>query len=244
LYGLDWITQVAPFHASIGVPYSRVQGSSKQLQEGLPLLQRQPLNDPTAMQPAAVVHDTPDRRLENPKRFPGSALGVVWTDQAVPFHRSTSDEFPGDELAICPTAVQAFPALQDTPERVPPPGGSVWTTHAVPFHRSANGVLWALWPTAMHRFPRHETPERTPPPVGFAEVWIDHADPSHRSTSVILAPEASTEYPTAVQALAVMQDTPVRALEVAPVGTGVERTDQVVPFHCSASGTSAPEPLT
>jgi hypothetical protein len=189
---LDWIAHVVPFHASISVSKRCVQGSSKQLQEGWPLLQRQPLKDPTATQPVAVVHDTPDRRLEKEKRFPGFGLGVVWTDQAVPFHRSASDVFPGIELAICPTAVQAFPAVQDTPERVPPPAGSVWTTQAVPFHRSARGVLPALWPTAMHRFLRHETVERTPPPVGFAEVWIDQADPFHRSTRVILTPEAPT----------------------------------------------------
>jgi hypothetical protein len=44
----------------------------------------------------------------------------------------------------------------------------------------------------MHGFARQETLERTPPPGGFAEVWIDHADPFHLSTSVILAPEALT----------------------------------------------------
>jgi hypothetical protein len=142
------------------------------------------------MQPVAVVHDTPDRVLEASKRFPGFGLGIVWTDQAVPFHRSASVVF-GIWLWLCPTAVQAFPALQDTPERVPPPAGSVWTTHAVPFHRSASGVPPVLWPTAMHRFPRQETPERTPPPVGLGEVWIDQADPSHRSTRVVLTPEAS-----------------------------------------------------
>ena len=64
--------------------------------------------------------------------------------------------------------------------------------------------------------------------------WIRHALPSHRSASVPDDPD-----PTAVHADAELHATLLRPLS-APAGLGVGATRQLVPFHCSASGTCVP----
>jgi hypothetical protein len=45
--------------------------------------------------------------------------------------------------------------------------------------------------------------------------------------------------PTAVQATLAVHDTPLSKVRVEPVGLGVVCSDQVVPFHCSATVTPA-----
>jgi hypothetical protein len=63
---------------------------------------------PTAVQAVAEVHDTPLRaELTLPL-----GLGVAWTAQDVPFHRSASVASLED-----PTAVQGVADVQDTPLR-------------------------------------------------------------------------------------------------------------------------------
>jgi len=60
---------------------------------------------PTATQELAEAHDTATRKLFRG----GGTLGVRWTDQEVPFHRSAS----ADPLE--PTSVQAVGEVHDTP---------------------------------------------------------------------------------------------------------------------------------
>ena len=44
--------------------------------------------------------------------------GTAWIDQATPFHRSASGICIPEEVSNDPTAIQAFAALHDTPDRV------------------------------------------------------------------------------------------------------------------------------
>src|SRR5262249_39516759 len=63
-------------------------------------------------------------------------LGVVWTVQLVPFHRSARDS-RDPPLLTSPTAVQAFGPVQDTPLRLLFDGfGMVPRVQALPFQVS------------------------------------------------------------------------------------------------------------
>ena len=74
------------------------------------------------------------------------------------------------------------------------------------------------------------------PPVAFGVVWTVQALPSQPSARVD-EPRLAAERPTAVHAAAAMHDTPVSELPcVAPVGTGVFSSVQLVPFQRSARG--------
>ena len=57
------------------------------------------------------------------------------------------------------------------------------------------------------------------------------------------APDPLTVTPTASQADADTQDTPNKLLNAAPGGLGIGWMRHLLPFHCSASGTPAPEAL-
>jgi hypothetical protein len=72
-----------------------------------------------------------------------------------------------------------------------------------------------------------------------------HLIPFHRSASVTSPKIAAllVAFPTAVHAVAEMQEIPVRALAWAPVGLGVGWVAQAVPFQASASVTPAAAPL-
>src|SRR5215472_2069243 len=86
----------------------------------------------------------------------------------------------------------------------------------------------------------HETAVRTlrcAPGLGVASTR--QRRPSHRSASVTWTSEPLIRLPTAMQRAADAQDTPDRPLKASP-GPGVRRTCQVLPFHCSASGSVAP----
>src|SRR5215471_3546146 len=86
----------------------------------------------------------------------------------------------------------------------------------------------------------HETAVRTlrcGPGLGGASTR--HRRPSHRSASVTWTSEPLIRLPTAMQRVTVAHDTPDRPLNASP-GPGVRRTCQVLPFHCSASGSDAP----
>ena len=77
--------------------------------------------------------------------------------------------------------------------------------------------------------------------MGSGVVSMDHDVPFHFSARMTVTPELLRYSPTAVQALAEVQDTPPRALPCAPEGLGVAWTDHEVPFHASARVTSIPE---
>jgi hypothetical protein len=77
-------------------------------------------------------------------------------------------------------------------------------------------------------------------PVGLGVGWTAHLVPFQRSATE--SSEAAFPYhPTAVQAVADEQDTPVSRVRLAPVGLGVGWTAQVVPFQRSASVCGGPE---
>jgi hypothetical protein len=65
-------------------------------------------------------------------------------------------------------------------------------------------------------------------------VRRDQLLPFQRSASVVVVPEASVEYPTAMQSVADLHETPLSTLPAAPVGFGVVWSDQLVPFKRSA----------
>src|SRR5215469_2210722 len=81
---------------------------------------------PAAMQALREGHDTPARTVP-----PG--LGITWSVQRAPFHRSAKS---------APTAVQAPGELHETAESPPlvaPAGlGVAWMRHLVPFQASAS----------------------------------------------------------------------------------------------------------
>src|SRR5664279_155130 len=127
--------------------------------------------------------------------------------------------------------------------------GVVWTVQLVPFQRSASVTTVKPVldnPTAVQAvLDVHDTPPRLLPvvPVGLGVVWIDQLVPFQRAANVTLVPELLWSCPTAVQLVLDVHDTPLRLLEVAPVGLGVVWTDQLVPFHRSANATPVPELL-
>jgi hypothetical protein len=127
-----------------------------------------------------------------------AGLGVLWTIQLRPSHRSASD--PPTPL-MSPTAVQATGEVQDTPEslsRWVAAGLGVLTAfQAVPFHRSASTCAGPtekllLVPTAVHARPEvHETPWSAPDPAGeFGVGWIVQLEPFQRSANVRPVPAA------------------------------------------------------
>ncbi len=85
----------------------------------------------------------------------------------------------------------------------------------------------------------HDTPVRVAwfGLVGLGVGWIDQEVPSHDSARVrrLSEPPKSPAYPTAVQVLADVHDTPDSPLTWSCAGLGVGWTDQEVPFHVSAS---------
>jgi hypothetical protein len=91
--------------------------------------------------------------------------------------------------------------------------------------------------------PGQATPISRPPlpPGPFEVAWRVQLRPSQRSATVEATPELSKEAPTAVQADEDEHQTLFRKANCDPGGFGVDLTVHVVPFHCSASVTPAPE---
>src|SRR5213080_263950 len=159
------------------------------------------------MQRLAVVHDTPVR----------AALlwmpGTGWMDHEVPSHRSAK--------APLPTAVQALGEAHDTLlSCAPPVAGVAGIDHEVPSQASTSGAPLLSLPTAIQAVAEpQDTPARKPPNCLLGVGWMDQVVPFQRSASVRgLPPESSTEVPTAVQALAEVQDTAARALRGGAAG--------------------------
>jgi hypothetical protein len=195
------------------------------------------------MHAVEVVHDTP-ARLTKPPPEPDER-GLDWTDQLVPFQRSTNAE-----LLNQPTAVHAVADVHDTPSRplvvVPAGLGTVWIDQLVPFHRSANGrelpVLLIKEPTAMQAVLEVHDTCASPldvAPGGPGMFWIDQLDPFHRSTSIRPSLSLFVEYPTAMQLVLEVQDTPLRLLKTAPGALAIDWLDQLVPFQTSPKVVSA-----
>jgi hypothetical protein len=91
----------------------------------------------------------------------------------------------------------------------------------------------------------HDTRSSVVPraPAGLGVDTTNQLVPSHASTGArsSLLPE---EVPTAVQAVADAQETPLSTLSRAPCGVAIDWTDQRVPFQASARSTKEePEPL-
>jgi hypothetical protein len=133
----------------------------------------------------------------------------------------------------------------------PPSGPEVGlTVHDAPSHTSASVVVAPATveplPTAMHELAAgHDTADRDPPvspdavPIGF----IVHAAPSQDSARG-WAPEPAEAYPTAIQTVGELHDTPRRALPRAPVGLGAGVALHAAPSSASAKGTVTPRSLT
>jgi hypothetical protein len=87
----------------------------------------------------------------------------------------------------------------------------------------------------------HETlfscPKSAPPKLGVDRT--DQLIPFHTSARVKV-PLLLSYHPTAVQAVAELHEMPSSWLKVAPFALGVDRTDQLVPFHASARVTYVP----
>jgi hypothetical protein len=197
-----WIVHTCPFQASANE--SAPAGLSKK---------------PTAVQEAAVLHDTPSRTLP----VVVAALGVVWRAHAVPFHASASEK--RSELpSKLPTAVQATAELHDTLLRVlamAPAGlGVDCSFQTVPFHLSANvtseeEALLKDDPTAIHAVAElHETPASfvTIAPAGSGVACTVQAVPFHTSARGTSFLTVLVNHPAAVQAVAEVHDTPLRTL--------------------------------
>ena len=113
-------------------------------------------------------------------------------------------------LPYCPTAVHAPAGTHDTlssSAKVECAGAGVgWTDHDVPFQDSARGP--EAKPTAVQALAEvHEMLPRAGLSCGGSAGvgWIDQEVPSHASPRVRLR-----FWPAAVQALAVVRDTPAR----------------------------------
>jgi hypothetical protein len=110
----------------------------------------------------------------------------------------------------------------------------------LPFHTSARVAKLGLvneLPTASQELADvHETPASwlLAAPLTLAVDWMDQLLPFHTSASVVVV-EPVVDSPTASQALADVQETPLSELLVAPLGLGVDWMDQLLPFHTSAS---------
>src|SRR6516225_3812436 len=222
--GVGWMRHRPPLHRS-----ARVSG---------PELVRL---SPNAVQTVAAGQATPARKMF----WPPLGLGVAWTLQVRPFHRSAS------VLARVwfPTAVHAEAEVQATPlrkaSRPVGAGLKVGTIRQVrPSHRSASvprssPVAGSNSPPTAMQDDRdvQATPARslTAFPGRLGVAWIRHLRPSHRSARVPCGlPGGSMRPPTAVHADDEVHDTAV-SHHPPPGGFGVGWMLHLVPFHCSAS---------
>src|SRR5215467_1991454 len=174
-----------------------------------------------------------------------AGLGVAWTLQVWPSHRSAS------VLALVrfPTAVHAEAELQATPLKpaLGPAGAGLKVgtiRHVRPSHRSASVPSDSpvagsnSLPTAMQDDRDVQATlfrSLTPRPGGLGVGWMLQVWPSHRSARVpVGVPGGARRPPTAVHADGEVHDTAIRN-QSPPGGFGVGWMRQVWPFHCSAS---------
>src|SRR5215831_13279667 len=174
-----------------------------------------------------------------------AGLGVAWTCQVRPFHRSAS-VLTG---VWFPTAVHAEAEVQATPLRAAlgPAGAGLKVgtiRHVRPSHRSASVPSDSplagsnSLPTAMQDDRDVQATlfrSLTPRPGGLGVGWMLQVWPSHRSARVPVGlPGGVRRPPTAVHADAEVHDTESRN-HPPPGGFGVGWMRQPRPFHRSAS---------
>ncbi|MFL5859704.1 MAG: hypothetical protein ACJ780_02850 [Solirubrobacteraceae bacterium] len=216
--GVRWIDHLVPFQRSTsGNPVHGPEPPEQPAPTSKP---------PTTVQAVADVHDTPLKELE----VAPAGLGIPWLDQILPFQRSTN----GKPLLKDPAAMQAFADAHDTPFNPPAGLGIRCSDQVLPFQRSTNGPKL---PTAVQTVADvHDTPlsPLLVAPAGWGIRWLDQVKPFQRSTNGTELPAAtSVNAPTAVQALADVQDTPLR--ESFSAVLGARWIDQLRPFQRSTS---------
>ena len=226
-FGLGTIDHVAPLRRSINVLLTDDGGRAA----------------PTAKQPVALVHATPERMLDC-----AAAFGLARTDHDDPFQDSVSVCAVPDVLKRRPTAVQLALLIHDTPERalLAKSGafGLVIVDHCTPFHRSVKvryesstpGRSYS--PTAKQCVAlEHEisaslkfwsVPNGSD--GGSSTVSCDQTEPFHRpendcSALPSMVPDSKGYVPTARQLVALEHDTEVKA----PGKLGFETTDHCAP---------------
>ena len=193
--------------------------------------------NPTAWHVLSAGQDT----LDNPLAVLPRTTATLCVVQFVPFHRSARGTVL-DPVKNEPTAVHAFGAVHDTPLREgsdPPPGiGVLWMVQLVPFQASAQ--IWPVAePTAVHAVAALQDTSLSwlvVEPAGLGVCWTVQLLPSQRSASVSWFPAGLPENPTAVQAVAAVQDTPSRKLRVAVFGgeDGLFEPPDVLPDSSAA----------
>src|ERR1700736_3848022 len=153
--------------------------------------------------------------------------GVGKRDHLLPFHSSARATCAPVVPTLFPTATQLVGDWQATPRRVldEPAGSTVcWTCQAVPSHRSASILApppaGKYEPTAVHVAGAGQDTrdkEGACAPTGAGVGCTDHAVPSQRSARG-REPLPPSPAPTAVQAVALVQATPARLLNVPGLG--------------------------
>src|SRR5215471_18913368 len=229
--GVDWMCHLPPLHRS-----ARVRGPE-------PVRLR-----PTAVHTVRAGQATPVKKIS----WPPPGLGVAWTLQVRPFHRSAS-VLAGVRF---PTAVHAEAEVQATPLKpaLGPAGAGLKVgtiRHVRPSHRSASVPSDSpvagsnSLPTAMQDDRDVQaTPARslTAFPGRLGVGWIRHLRPSHRSARVPCGlPGGSMRPPTAAQADGEVHETPIRLPPSAGLGAGWML--QEWPFHRCARGSEVPRLL-
>jgi hypothetical protein len=225
--GVGWRRHREPSHRSASVPVKSPELS---------------VRAPTAAQATADVQDT----LARPP--PARRLGVGWIRHFAPSHRSAKGRF-----AASPVAVQADGDVQDTLANwlgAAPLGlGVGWMRHRLPSHRSAKVRTMPDLPTENPAAVQADGDVQDTlanwlgaAPAGLGVGWMRHRLPSHRSARVLALGVNALEAPTAVQAEAAVQSTPIRRL-FPPARLGVGWIRHRLPFHRSARVWKVPELL-
>ena len=209
--GLAASDQLAPFQVSISVAVP---------------------TPPTATQLVAVRHFTPENL---PKVL---SAGVAVIDQVAPFHRSASGTRSLPVVESSPTAKQFDALAHETAvsDREVPGFGLGTIDHALPFQCWIN-VDEIDRPTAVQSVaPMQDTSCRrlSPDPFGPGAGTIDQFVPFQRWASGATEGKVSKyAWPTAMQNVADVHDTPVRNERVAPAATGCVLSVHAVPFQRS-----------
>ena len=224
-----WMAHAVPFHRSATTPTAFG-----------------PAYEPTAVHAAGDVHDTDSSNVICAPR----TRGTRWRAHLVPFHSSATAR----PSLYPPTARHVVTAGQSTPSSPACRCGGVTgsrTVHRCPFHSSARvarGFGFPELPTARHMSgAAHDTAVSAVPLPGLGVCWIAHRRPFQRSASV-----PSSVDPTAVQADAEVQDTPVRpatdpaaagrpgaAGGPAPGPSAAAANGRVMPAHAVTASTTA-----
>jgi hypothetical protein len=180
--------------------------------------------------------------------------GTLWSVQLEPFQDSASGRGSPGLSSYKPTAAQVLAELQETRARkahcAPLGKGTLWGVQLEPFQDSASCAsppeMLPKRPTTTQVLAEvQETPSRnsggpSPGPLAAGTLWGLQLEPSQDSASGPPSPGPISYQPTARQALAEVQETPLSPLDFAPLAAGTLWSVQLEPFQDSASGTSSP----